>query len=177
MTSLMSLPAAASFSLPASRPLHTAWVLWSHLPDDRDFSDASYTHLALFRTVEDVVCLMSQLPAKLVENCMFFVMRQGIKPQWEDTLNREGGYFSYKVNNGSVLSNWKDLVYATLGETLCADKDVMAHVTGITISPKRNFCILKIWMQTCHYQNPRVITARMSLVQSQTSLFQKHKIM
>ena len=55
-------------------------MLWSHLPDDRDFSDASYTHLALFRTVEDVVCLMSQLPAKLVENCMFFVMRQGIKP-------------------------------------------------------------------------------------------------
>ena len=31
-------------------------------------------------------------------------------------------------------------------------------VTGITISPKKSFCILRLWMSTLTFQNPRVIT-------------------
>jgi hypothetical protein len=47
-------------------------------------------------------------------------------------------------------------------------------VTGITISPKKNFCIIKIWMSDCNNQNPNVVTADVKGLSPQGCLFKKH---
>ena len=80
-------------------------------------------------------------------------MKEGIKPMWEDKQNINGGCFSYKINNKVVTKIWKELSYALMGETL-SDYDI---INGITISPKKNFCIIKIWISNCDNINPEII--------------------
>ena len=87
--------------------LHNKWTLWTHLPHDTDWSLKSYKKLYTFGTVEEALALYHNIPDKLIVNCMLFLMRDGIKPMWEDQKNREGGCFSYKIANKSVLSIWK----------------------------------------------------------------------
>jgi hypothetical protein len=47
-------------------------------------------------------------------------------------------------------------------------------VTGITISPKKNFCIIKIWMTDCNNQNPAIVTSDVKGLSPQGCLFKKH---
>jgi hypothetical protein len=101
-------------------------------------------------------------------------MRRGITPQWEDPRNRTGGAFSFKVINRQVHEVWKLLFYALCGETLFEEENMNKHVNGITVSPKKNFCIIKIWLDTCQYQDPSSLINLPNL-QKQGCLFKKHE--
>ena len=57
---------------------------------------------------------------------------------------------------------------------LTTDKRLRPNITGITISPKKNFCIIKIWMSDCSHQNPGVITLDVKGLTAQGCLFKKH---
>ena len=150
------------------------WTLWAHLPHNTDWSLNSYIKIKTFTTVEETIAVTETLPAILVENCMLFLMREGIKPIWEDPKNRNGGCFSYKVSNKSVHKVWKELSYVVVGGTVSKQSSYANSVTGITISPKKNFCILKIWMADCSNQNPAVVTTDLKGITSQGCLFKKH---
>ena len=154
--------------------LSDKWTLWAHLPHNTDWSIKSYIPISTFATVEDTLAVTETLPPILVENCMLFMMREGIKPTWEDPKNRNGGCFSYKVSNKHVYNVWKELSYVLVGGSLSNNASFVANVTGITISPKKNFCIIKIWMCSCEYQNPKIITNDIANLSSQGSLFKKH---
>ena len=153
--------------------LSGSWTLWSHLPHDTDWSLNSYTKICQFNTVEEAVAVTEMLPPKLIVNCMLFLMRTGISPIWEDVRNRNGGCFSYKVGNKTVANTWKYLAYALVGETLAIDPKHNAIINGITISPKKNFCIIKIWLSTCTYQNPNII-GEIKDISSHGCLFKQH---
>ena len=129
------------------------WTLWAHLPHDTNWAASSYKKIYEFDTAEQAIAIFEVLPPKLVMNCMLFLMRSGIVPMWEDPQNRNGGCFSYKVANKEVNTAWKQLSYVTVGETISTNMNVVPIVNGITISPKKNFCIIKIWMANCNFQN------------------------
>jgi hypothetical protein len=154
--------------------LSETWCLWAHLPHDTDWSLKSYKNIYTLNTVEETIAVMESLPETLVKNCMLFLMRTGIKPTWEDPRNRDGGCFSYKVSNKHVYNVWKELSYVLVGNTVSANNDFVANVSGITISPKKNFCIIKIWMASCGYQNPAIITNEIMNLPSSGSIFKKH---
>ena len=125
--------------------LSDKWTIWAHLPHNTDWSIKSYIPITTFTTVEEKIAVTETLPPILVENCMLFMMREGIKPTWEDPKNRNGGCFSYKVSNKNVYKVWKDLTYVVVGNTISKQLSYVNCVNGITISPKKNFCILKVW--------------------------------
>jgi translation initiation factor 4E len=154
--------------------LTTNWTLWAHLPHDTDWNIKSYIQIATFTTIENTLAVTETLPAVLVENCMLFMMKTGIKPTWEDPQNRDGGCFSYKVLNKSVYKVWKDLTYAVVGGSISNEKGFVNCVTGITISPKKNFCIIKIWMANCKNQDPSIVTSDVKGIVPQGCIFKKH---
>jgi hypothetical protein len=164
----------ATSSIETFHQLANRWTLWAHLPHNTDWSITSYIPIATFTTVEDTLAVTETLPSILVENCMLFIMKEGIKPTWEDPKNRNGGCFSYKVSNKNVYKVWKDLTYVVAGETISKNTGFVSCVTGITISPKKNFCIIKIWMSDCSHQNPGVITLDVKGMTAQGCLFKKH---
>jgi hypothetical protein len=155
-------------------PLSTSWNLWAHLPHDIDWSVKSYQSVFKFSTVENTIAITETLPDILIKNCMLFIMKEEILPMWEDPRNREGGCFSYKISNKNVCEVWKELTYVLLGGTISTNPQFGNNVTGITISPKKNFCIIKIWMTNCQFQNPTVVTADVKGLMSNGCLFKKH---
>ena len=154
--------------------LSDKWTLWAHLPHNTDWSIASYIKIFTYSTVEETIAVTETLPSILVENCMLFMMRDGIKPTWEDPKNRNGGCLSYKISNKTVAKVWKELSYVVVGGTVSKQSGYVNNVTGITISPKKNFCIIKIWMSDCSNQNPELVTTDLKGLSSQGCLFKKH---
>jgi len=150
------------------------WTMWAHLPHDTDWSITSYKKIYTIDTVEGAIAIAETIPEVLVKNCMLFLMREGIKPIWEDPKNRQGGCFSYKIINKNVFEVWKDLSYVLMGDSISNQPSFVANVSGITISPKKNFCIIKIWMTSCANQNPGIVTMDVKGLASQGCLFKKH---
>ena len=89
--------------------LSDKWVFWAHLPHDTDWTMNSYKTLLKVSSVEEMIAILDCLPNMLVKNCMMFMMRDGIKPMWEDKANSDGGCFSYKINNNHVKEVWDQL--------------------------------------------------------------------
>jgi hypothetical protein len=153
--------------------LSDAWILWAHLPHDTDWSLKSYMKIYEFNTVEQAITITETLPPVLVTNCMLFLMRKGINPIWEDERNRNGGCFSYKIPNKDVPDAWKQLSYSLVGETMSDNKKLLPHINGITISPKKNFCIIKVWFANCSFQDAAVIR-EVHGITSHGCLFKRH---
>lgn len=153
--------------------LSDKWTLWAHLPHDTNWDINSYKNVLLFNTAEEIIALLKTLPEKLVRNCMLFMMRDGVNPTWEDPKNRNGGCFSYKISNKNVKNIWNSLCYAIVGETLSNEPKFIKAINGITISPKKSFCIIKIWMSNCDNQNANKII-NIDGLSSQGCLFKKH---
>ena len=154
--------------------LNNKWVFWAHLPHDINWSIESYIKLVELGTVEDTLTLNKTIPDKMIKNCMLFLMKKGINPTWEDDENKHGGCFSFKISNKLVPQVWRDLVCCVAGESLSQDKDFIKDINGITISPKKSFCIVKIWMKSLNFQNPRKINNIKNLT-VQGCLFKKHR--
>lgn len=155
-------------------PLYDKWTFYAHLPHDTDWTLRSYKTLLQVSNMEEVISLLESFPEIMIKNCMLFVMREGVKPVWEDTSNRDGGSFSYKVANKDVLKAWKNLCYLLLGESVCGNDIFRQNINGITISPKKNFCIIKLWMKNCNHQNASCIVPIEGL-DKHGVLFKKHK--
>jgi hypothetical protein len=157
--------------------LSTFWTLWSHLPNNKNWNIESYLKIDDVKTVEELIALNEILPPVLIKNCMFFFMKENIQPMYEDTKNIHGGYFSYKISNDKVDKIWKKITSLVVGQTICNDDKILNKITGITISPKKKFCILKIWFSDCNTINPLVINYQ--LIKELTPhgcLFSKHKV-
>jgi len=131
--------------------LHDNWTLWSHLPNDIDWTIDSYKSIYSFDSVEEGICLIETINEKLLFNTMFFMMRSSSRPYWEDDSNKNGGAFSFKVNNKYLLQLWKNLSYSLVGEVISDDN--MSNINGISFSPKKNFCIVKIWLSDSSKNN------------------------
>jgi hypothetical protein len=144
-------------SLNIANQLANTYNLYYHLPNDNNWDISSYKIIKSFSTIEELVSLNENLPKNIIKYCMLFAMKDGIAPMWEDPRNKNGGCFSYKVYNKYVVEIWKQMVYAFCGESLMVNKENMKYITGITISPKKNFCILKIWIENIKLQNPEEV--------------------
>lgn len=153
--------------------LQERWTLYTHLPHDTDWSIDSYREILTFTNVEEAISLYESIPETLVKNCMLFLMKNDIKPVWEDVSNKKGGCFSYKINNNNVYNAWKNLSYSLMGRTASMNQDIQEHINGASISPKRNFCIIKIWMNDNTYTNPKNIIPIPSL-ECNSVLFKLH---
>ena len=125
--------------------LNSEWILWAHLPHNTDWSLKSYIKVSSIDTVEHMIRLLNNIPDIMVSNCMLFLMRKGINPTWEDPNNINGGYWSFKVENLDAQNIWFILFKLLIGESLLDNEQNPYLINGISISPKRTFCIVKIW--------------------------------
>lgn len=133
--------------------LFDKWVLWAHLPHDTDWSLASYIKVMDIKYLEDLVMLQQVIPEKMVKNCMLFLMKKDVNPTWEDPKNKEGGCFSFKIMNKNIFNSWNKLLIKLVTNNLSKNGSFLDSVTGVTISPKKTFCIVKLWMDGVKFQS------------------------
>ena len=166
----------ASYPSPALHPLNNTWTMYAHLPHETDWGLSSYKNIGTLDNIESVVTLTEFLPEKLIRNCMLFVMKGDIKPIWEDDKNLNGGCFSYKILNKHVKDAWTLLTYSLTANNLTKNDELNSIINGVTISPKKSFCIIKIWTNTCSHQDPNIINTIKGYIIPQGCLFRKHNV-
>ena len=133
--------------------LNDVWSVYFHNPDDTSWTLDSYRRLGDLATVEDMWQMQLSIEP-FVPTGMFFVMREHVFPCWDDRSNIEGGCVSIKVAARSAPAAWELMVKRAVGETLMADDTVWDELNGISISPKRGFCIIKLWIRGLEHCTP-----------------------
>ena len=123
--------------------LNNKWCLWFHDPLDNNWKIESYKGIHTIDTIESYWNLYSFLNNKIIENSMLFLMRENIDPLWEHKENINGGCWSLKIPKGNMFDIWNNISIALLCESISNEDTI--NINGISISPKKNFCIIKIW--------------------------------
>ena len=115
-------------------------LLWYHSNTDSNWTLDSYKNIASISTIEDYWLYSNKLTNIYINNCMFFLMKEGITPLWEDSANVNGGCISIKLQLFDSYELW-----CSLSKYFAANV-LDEKINGISISPKKNFNIIKIWM-------------------------------
>jgi hypothetical protein len=127
--------------------LNDSWTLQFHDPWSADWTFESYDRLGDMCSIEEL-CMIEKKILPCLHQGIWFLFREHIFPAWDDKANLEGGCMSMKILKQDAQKFWTNLCYKMLGESLLVEK--VAHkwscVNGISISPKKHFCILKIWL-------------------------------
>jgi translation initiation factor 4E len=139
--------------------LQYTWVLWYHDPENRDYSMDGYIKVGDFSTIQQFWSVIDVIPKEAWECGMFFFMRKGYRPRWEDSEHESGGAWSKKIDASQAYTSFIDLmVHCIANEMMVNRKETLA---GISISPKGQFYIVKIWNTTTtvsdkNYLNPKL---------------------
>ena len=161
-------------------PFDSDYVLWYHSITEKSWSKESYINLC-----EDLPnkCIGNGIELWQVYNTlqnqftagMFFLMRKGIFPTWEDVNNKDGGYWSFKTQKKNTNAIWKQLTMAFVGNTLLDDASIKDTITGISLSPKISNCVLKIWNNTSTIKECTIFSKEIDFLQSDIIRYNKHK--
>lgn len=134
--------------------LNDIWNVYFHDPYDNNWTNQSYVRIGSFSSVEEywqnLACLKDNL-----HKGMFFFMRESVFPSWDSSSNIDGGCLSIKVLKDNLAAFFEDLSIKMVGETLIKEsqRDKWYVINGCSISPKKHFCIIKIWLADCSLAN------------------------
>ena len=128
--------------------LQTSWILWNHKLNDNNWKNNSYKNIFEINNLYDYKFLENIMTLQNLQNTMFFLMRKDIFPTWEDPDNRDGCCASFKVPLKDIRNIWIQLVIDIISENIHIDKNKYDTINGISIAPKKEFNIIKIWFKT-----------------------------
>jgi hypothetical protein len=130
--------------------LNDIWAIYFHDPLDHNWDIKSYRLINTISTVEEFLRIFVTFKGLFYKG-MFFIMREHITPRWEDEHNKLGGCFSFKLNKYVLEEYFFDVSAQVLGEVLGKTDEFSSNINGISISPKKNYYIIRIWIKDNKY--------------------------
>jgi hypothetical protein len=123
--------------------LRHKWILWYHGTEDNQWTIESYKKVFEIKTYYDLLFVLKHITN--VSSGMFFVMKDGIRPVYEDPQNMTGGYWSMRLLKKDAFEYYKKILYYMCIEGIMKNQENNDKINGLSISPKINNCIFKIW--------------------------------
>ena len=123
--------------------LESKWTLWFHKVNDNNWSLESYSKVLDINTYYDLLFILKELDN--ITSGMFFLMKEDIIPIFEDENNINGGYWSLRITKKEAFDFWQKIVYYLVMDNITVDPFYKNKINGVSISPKINNCIFKIW--------------------------------
>jgi len=133
-----------NINLTLDTALPKEWCLWYHHDKDKNnWKIDGFKNIYSVKTIGDFWQLYNNWD-KLggVNQRHYFLMQKNINPIWEDPQNKNGGCWSYKINENQAGELWEDLSVYLVTEILSQKPN---DLTGISICLKKNNSVLKIW--------------------------------
>ena len=159
-----------------SYTLNTPWCLWYHSIKDNRWTKSSYIDLYTINNLYELKALNDTILPHHLQNGMFFLMRDNIFPTWEDPENREGCCLSFKISGSVLKDQWDYIVERVLTEDILIDKDKSKNINGLSIAPKKEFNILKIWFRDYDENYSEYIKEYTPYFNHSRALLKKHNI-
>ena len=139
--------------------INDVWSLYFHDPYDMNWDAGSYKFITTISSVEDYVNIFKEFE-DLWQRGMFFIMREHIMPRWEDENNINGGCLSFKVNKPDCSDKLFEITSMILGETMGTTDVISMNINGLSISPKKNYHIIRIWLKNNDKANKNLYNLR-----------------
>ena len=152
--------------------LNIKWVLWFHKVNDNNWNISSYEKVLEIKTYYDILFIIKELDN--ITSGMFFLMKDGIIPVFEDENNVNGGYWSMRINKKDSYEYWKKIIFYLCIENLTIDNKYEDKINGISISPKINNCIFKIWTSDYDYMKTDFLKKDIDFINWDETFYLKH---
>ena len=152
--------------------LKNNWTLWFHNPESDEWSENSYIKIYSFNTIEQFWSLFNKIPTLHLSTGMYFLMKEDILPLWEDSKNITGGCWSYKVAKKEASQGYLDLLVATISENICPEHPDI--INGASISPKKGFCIIKVWNNDSQYSDPKLLSSEINQIDISQTIYKSY---
>jgi hypothetical protein len=121
--------------------LNDTWVIWIHKITDKNWLKESYKPIYSFNTIQDFWKFYNAIED--YNTNMYFLMREGVFPLWEDAKNRDGGCWSYIIEKDEIREHWTNISAKMIGESITSTH--LMDINGISLSPRTNVGVIKIW--------------------------------
>lgn len=150
------------------------WVLWYHDPNNSDYSIESYIKILEISDVETFWTTVEAISAEAWNSGMFFFMKQGIRPLWDAPENDKGGAWSKKVDAADTNTVFLDcMVHCIAGKLLTKHNDT---VVGVTLSPKGQFHIIKVWNSTTSVSDRKLFSPTLKMKLGDDIAYKAHNM-
>ena len=157
-------------------PINSKWALWYHSITDNKWTKESYKKIMNINNILDYHFLKTNFEQQHLQNGMFFIMREDISPTWEDPDNRLGGCISFKVFSKDIVEAWNKLFLKLISEDITTETDCWEEINGISISPKKEFNIIKIWLRNDTKTFKTLVKEINPYFKLDDSLYKKHEL-
>lgn len=152
--------------------LNNNWTLWFHNPESDDWTEKSYTEIYTFNTIQQFWGLFNKIPELHLSTGMFFLMKEKILPLWEDKNNISGGCWSYKVGKKEASQAYLGLLKTIISEGACPKYPEI--INGASISPKKGFCIIKVWNNNSIHSNPDLLSDKIDSIDISQTIYKPY---
>lgn len=129
--------------------LQSPWTVWVHKSDCQVWTEESYTNIYVINSIGSFWRFFNNFHLLDKSRNQFFIMRNKIKPIWEDNENRNGGICSIKLDcfskHGKIDIGIEIMVCICLlimNETFVQDNE---EINGISYSIKNKSILIKLW--------------------------------
>jgi hypothetical protein len=128
-----------------------SWTLYYHPSREKRWSLESFEKIAVVKNAKEVLSIFKELGEK-IKGGMYFWMREGIPPLWENFQNIRGGSYSIRGTGDAGIRIFKIYSLGTMMNCITSNKNDI--INGISISPKLQgfgnnqkvgYFIIKIW--------------------------------
>lgn len=152
--------------------LNRNWILWYHGVNDKKWDLDSYQKIGSIKNLYDFNNIINNINSYIAG--MFFIIEEGITPRWEDKKNINGGVLTLKISKKVVEDIWINLISSMVGETLTEDENNMKYINGISISPKINNVIIKIWFNKSDLNFNKILSSKLDFLNGLPKIFKKY---
>lgn len=135
--------------------LQSSWTVWTHQSDCPDWTEESYTNIYVINSVGSFWRFFNNFHLFDKSRNQLFIMRNKIKPIWEDNENRKGGICSIKLdcfNKQGKIDMGTDIMVCIslliMNETFLTNN---AEINGISYSIKNKSVLIKLWCKNFNY--------------------------
>jgi hypothetical protein len=149
------------------------WVLWFHKVNDSNWTLSSYSKVFEIKTYFDVLFIIKEI--ENISSGMFFLMKEGINPIYEDTHNINGGYWSMRISKKESFDFWQKMIFYMCLDKLTINETYEEKINGISISPKINNCIFKIWNSDFKGMNTKSMRHDLDFINWLDTFYLEHK--
>jgi hypothetical protein len=177
MTTLRSVSFAQAAAQPAQVITHAiptgSWTLYFHEPEDKSWTPESYKRISQVNSWEALGTIIHEMGAHRTVNGMMFSMRGETSPLWENKANIRGGSYCIKVSRANSMEVYQRyLAAAALG---LASVDPENVIVGVTMSPKKGFCIIKLWNANAKaFHSPKDVVTLHDEIKIEEILYRPH---
>lgn len=156
--------------------INSPWCLWYHSINESKWTKETYKKIININNLLDYHFLKNNFERQHLQNGMFFIMRDDIFPTWEDPDNRLGGCISFKVLSDNILNAWNKLFLYLISENITNEENLYTEINGISIAPKKEFNIIKIWLKNDNFRYKTLIKNIEPYFNLEDSLYRKHEL-